>query len=503
MEKKEAVDLKYSSTRGNGVKLDSAQAIIQGLATDGGLFVPDSLPKVDASFIAALQELTYEERAAKVLGLFLTDYTEEEVKGCVTRAYGNGKFDDAMRAPVKIFDDMGVLELWHGPTSAFKDMALQLLPQLMSTALKTTGEKDEVLILVATSGDTGKAALEGFRDVDQIKIMVFYPEGGVSRIQQLQMLTQEGSNVNVTAVRGNFDDAQSGVKAIFGDKSFAEELGAKGVKLSSANSINWGRLVPQIVYYFSAYADLVKAGKIQAGEEINFTVPTGNFGDILAGFYAKCMGLPVHKLICASNANNVLTDFLRTGVYDRNRDFYKTITPSMDILISSNLERLLFHMTEDTAKVAGWMKDLAATGRYEVGQELLQKIQQTFWADWTGDDDTKELIGRVFADKHYVPDTHTAVAWKVAENYQRATKDGHYMVIASTASPYKFNGSVLEALGAETAGLDEFAMLDKLQELNDDPTPQGLASLRTKPLLHKDVCAVTAMKQAVLDFAAK
>lgn len=503
MEKKEAVDLKYSSTRGNGVKLDSAQAIIQGLATDGGLFVPDSLPKVDASFIAALQELTYEERAAKVLGLFLTDYTEEEVKGCVTRAYGNGKFDDAMRAPVKIFDDMGVLELWHGPTSAFKDMALQLLPQLMSTALKKTGEKDEVLILVATSGDTGKAALEGFRDVDQIKIMVFYPEGGVSRIQQLQMLTQEGSNVNVTAVRGNFDDAQSGVKAIFGDKSFAEELGAKGVKLSSANSINWGRLVPQIVYYFSAYADLVKAGKIQAGEEINFTVPTGNFGDILAGFYAKCMGLPVHKLICASNANNVLTDFLRTGVYDRNRDFYKTITPSMDILISSNLERLLFHMTEDTAKVAGWMKDLAANGRYEVGQELLQKIQQTFWADWTGDDDTKELIGRVFADKHYVPDTHTAVAWKVAENYQRATKDGHYMVIASTASPYKFNGSVLEALGAETAGLDEFAMLDKLQELNDDPTPQGLASLRMKPLLHKDVCAVTAMKQAVLDFATK
>ena len=503
MEKKEAVDLKYSSTRGNGVKLDSAQAIIQGLATNGGLFVPVSLPKVDASFIAALQELTYEERAAKVLGLFLTDYTEEEVKGCVTRAYGNGKFDDAMRAPIKIFDDTGVLELWHGPTSAFKDMALQLLPQLMSTALKKTGEKDEVLILVATSGDTGKAALEGFRDVDQIKIMVFYPEGGVSRIQQLQMLTQEGSNVNVTAVRGNFDDAQSGVKAIFGDKSFAEELGAKGVKLSSANSINWGRLVPQIVYYFSAYADLVKAGKIQAGEEINFTVPTGNFGDILAGFYAKCMGLPVHKLICASNANNVLTDFLRTGVYDRNRDFYKTITPSMDILISSNLERLLFHMTEDTAKVAGWMKDLVATGRYEVGQELLQKIQQTFWADWTGDDDTKELIGRVFADKHYVPDTHTAVAWKVAENYQQATKDGHYMVIASTASPYKFNGSVLEALGAETAGLDEFAMLDKLQELNDDPTPQGLASLRTKPLLHKDVCAVTAMKQAVLDFAAK
>ncbi|TYZ30178.1 threonine synthase [Selenomonas caprae] len=501
MEKKEAVDLKYSSTRGNGVKLDSAQAIIQGLAADGGLFVPDSMPKVDAAFIASLGELSYEERAAKVLGLFLTDYTADEVKGCVARAYGSNKFDAAMRAPVKVFDDLGVLELWHGPTSAFKDMALQLLPQLMSTALKKTGEQDKVLILVATSGDTGKAALEGFCDVDQIKIMVFYPEGGVSRIQQLQMLTQEGANVNVTAVRGNFDDAQSGVKSIFGDKAFNEELGKKGVKLSSANSINWGRLVPQIVYYFSAYADLVKAGKIEAGDEINFTVPTGNFGDILAGFYAKCMGLPVHKLICASNANNVLTDFLRTGVYDRNRDFYKTITPSMDILISSNLERLLYHMTGDTARVAGWMQELSATGRYDIGAELLQKIQQTFWADWTSDADTKELIGRVYKDKHYVPDTHTAVAWKVAENYQQATGDDRYMVIASTASPYKFNGSVLEALGVDTAGLDEFAMLDRLQELNDDPTPQGLASLRTKAQRHDGVCACEGMRQAVLAFA--
>jgi len=501
MEKKEAVDLKYSSTRGSGVKLDAAQAIIQGLAVDGGLFVPDSMPKVDAAFIASLGELSYEERAAKVLGLFLTDYTADEIAGCVARAYGNHKFDAAMRAPVRIFDDLGVLELWHGPTSAFKDMALQLLPQLMSTALKKTGEKDKVLILVATSGDTGKAALEGFCDVDQIKIMVFYPEGGVSRIQQLQMLTQEGANVNVTAVRGNFDDAQSGVKSIFGDKAFNAELGAKGVKLSSANSINWGRLVPQIVYYFSAYADLVKAGKIKAGEEINFTVPTGNFGDILAGFYAKCMGLPVHKLICASNANNVLTDFLRTGVYDRNRDFYKTITPSMDILISSNLERLLYHMTGDTARVAGWMQELSATGRYDIGADLLQKIQQTFWADWTSDADTKELIGRVYKDKHYVPDTHTAVAWKVAENYQQATGDDRYMVIASTASPYKFNGSVLEALGVDTAGLDEFAMLGKLQELNDDPTPQGLVSLRTKAQRYDDVCACEGMRQAVLAFA--
>lgn len=495
--------MKYSSTRGNKVVLDSAEAIVQGLAVDGGLFVPDSLPQVDASFISSLGELNYEERAAKVLGLFLTDYTADEIKGCVERAYGNNKFDAAMRAPVTMFDDVSVLELWHGPTSAFKDMALQLLPQLMSTALKKTGEKAEVLILVATSGDTGKAALEGFRDVDQIKIMVFYPEGGVSRIQQAQMLTQEGANVNVTAVRGNFDDAQSGVKKIFSDEVFGKELLNKGVKLSSANSINWGRLVPQIVYYFSAYADMVKAGKIKAGEAINFTVPTGNFGDILAGFYAKCMGLPVNKLICASNANNVLTDFLRTGIYDRNRDFHKTITPSMDILISSNLERLLYHVTGDKTKVADWMNELKETGRYDVGADTLAKIKETFWADWTSDDDTEKLIAKVYKEKHYVPDTHTAVAWQVAQNYVAATGDKHKMVVVSTASPYKFNGSVLEALGVNTKDVDEFKLLDKLHELNENPIPQGLDSLRNKAFIHKDVCDADGMKQAVLHFVEK
>ena len=348
--------MKYSSTRGDSVQVTAAEAIIKGLAADSGLFVPDELPKISPSFIEELIPLSYEERAVKVLRMFLTDYTDEELETCVENAYGKGKFDCAGRAPVTDLGAMQVLELWHGPTSAFKDMALQLLPQLMSTALKKTGEQDNVLILVATSGDTGKAALEGFRDVDQISIMVFYPEGGVSRIQQLQMLTQEGKNVNVTAVRGNFDDAQSGVKVIFADQAFNEQLAEKGVKLSSANSINWGRLVPQIVYYFSAYADLCKAGRIKAGEEINFTVPTGNFGNILAGFYAKQMGLPVHKLICASNANNVLTDFLQTGRYDRNRAFYKTITPSMDILISSNLERLLYHVTGTRRRwQAGWL----------------------------------------------------------------------------------------------------------------------------------------------------
>ncbi len=495
--------MNYSSTRGENVKLTSAQAIIKGLATDGGLFVPDRLPQVDQSFIEDLLPLSYEERAAKVLSLFLTDYTAEEIKTCVNNAYGQGKFDCEDRAPVTDLGNMQVLELWHGPTSAFKDMALQLLPQLMSTALKKTGEKSDVLILVATSGDTGKAALEGFKDVDQISIMVFYPEGGVSQIQQLQMLTQEGSNVNVTAVKGNFDDAQSGVKVIFGDKDFAEKLAQANVKLSSANSINWGRLVPQIVYYFSAYADLRKAGTIKAGEEVNFTVPTGNFGNILAGFYAKQMGLPVHKLVCASNANNVLTDFLQTGRYDRNRDFYKTITPSMDILISSNLERLLYHVTGNKEQVAGWMAELAKTGNYEVDKDTRGKIKEFFWADFVDDNATKACIRQVYEQHKYVLDTHTAVAYQVAKNYRHATHDEHVMVVVSTASPYKFNGSVLEALQVETAGLDEFGLLDKLQEVNEQPIPAGLAALKTKEVRHKGVCAKDKMADAVLEFVVK
>ena len=494
--------MKYSSTRGDSVQVTAAEAIIKGLAADSGLFVPDELPQISPSFIEELVPLSYEERAVKVLRLFLTDYTDEELKTCVENAYGKGKFDCAGRAPVTDLGAMQVLELWHGPTSAFKDMALQLLPQLMSTALKKTGEQDNVLILVATSGDTGKAALEGFRDVDRISIMVFYPESGVSRIQQLQMLTQEGKNVNVTAVRGNFDDAQSGVKVIFADQAFNEQLAEKGVKLSSANSINWGRLVPQIVYYFSAYADLRKAGRIKAGEEINFTVPTGNFGNILAGFYAKQMGLPVHKLICASNANNVLTDFLQTGRYDRNRAFYKTITPSMDILISSNLERLLYHVTGDKAQVAGWMAELNNSGSYEVDVKTRGIIKETFWADWVDDAATKKCIQQVYMQHKYVLDTHTAVAYQVAENYRHATHDEHMMVVASTASPYKFNGSVLDALQAETAGLDEFVLLDKLQELNENPIPAGLAALKTKEVLHKGVCDKDKMSEAVLNFIA-
>lgn len=492
--------MKYISTRGNDQNYDAAEAIIAGLADDGGLFVPTDMPKVDSQFVESLVNVSYQERAKKVLSLFLTDFSAEEISGCVERAYGNNKFDSEAVAPLTIFDDLSVLELWHGPTSAFKDMALQLLPQLMSTSLKKTGEKDQVLILVATSGDTGKAALEGFKDVPQIKIEVFYPDGGVSKIQRLQMITQAGGNVSVMAVKGNFDDAQTGVKKIFSDKEFNAKLNEAGVKLSSANSINWGRLVPQIVYYFSAYADMVKAGKIKNGDEINFTVPTGNFGNILAGFYAKLMGLPVGRLICASNKNNVLTDFLRSGYYDRNRDFFKTITPSMDILISSNLERLLYHLTNDTDKVSEWMEQLKADGRYDVGEGLLLRINNLFWADWADDEKTAKTIEAVYKEKKYIPDPHTAVAWAVAKEYQRKTSDKRPMVVVSTASPYKFNDSVLQALSIDLGDGEPFTLLDKLEAVNAVKASQGLAGLRTAAVRHEGVCAKEDMPQAVLDF---
>ena len=499
---KEAIYLKYNSTRGKAEVCDSAQAIIQGLAADGGLFVPESFPECSLKDIEALIPLSYEERAVRILSLFLTDYSREELSNCVSLAYGAGKFDADERVPVKSVGDFHVLELWHGPTSAFKDMALQLLPRLLCTALPKCQVKDTILILVATSGDTGKAALEGFADVDQTKIMVFYPQDGVSHIQQLQMLTQQGKNVRVMAVKGNFDDAQSGVKAIFGNREFAKELGTSGVRLSSANSINWGRLVPQIVYYFSAYADLMAEGTIEAGEKINFTVPTGNFGDILAAYYAKRMGLPVHRLICASNANNVLTEFLRTGVYDRRRDFFKTITPSMDILISSNLERLLYHVTESTDKVSGWMKELGEQGMYKVDGETLKSIQEIFWADWVNDAETKEEIDAVYRAHDYVMDTHTAVAAMVADKYKKShQEDNCPMVVVSTASPYKFNGSVLEALGVDTKGMEEFAMLDRLHEISGQEIPSGLAKLRTAKVLHEGTCEADHMKRTVFDFA--
>ena len=479
--KKEAIVLKYSSTRGNAEQLDSAKAIIRGLAADGGLFVPDAMPQVDMAFIEGLKALSYEERAEKVLGLFLTDYTAEELAGCVTRAYANGRFDTEKRAPVKAVGEKSVLELWHGPTSAFKDMALQLLPQLMSTALKKTGEKDEVLILVATSGDTGKAALEGFRDVPQIRIMVFYPQGGVSRIQQLQMLTQEGGNVNVTAVTGNFDDAQSGVKRIFGDKDFNEALAAKGIRLSSANSINWGRLLPQIVYYFSAYCDAVTGDMIAMGDRLNFVVPTGNFGDILAGWYAKEMGLPVGKLICASNANNVLTDFIRTGTYNKNRPFHTTASPSMDILVSSNLERLLYALCGSDTEVAGYMQQLREQGSYTVSDALKAKIQEVFAGGFCNDIQTREKIGHAWRDHRYLIDTHTAVAYHVLDDYRRETGDTTPSVVVSTASPFKFCDQVLRGIGG-TADAFGPALIRRLSCETQIDAPAPLTGLDARPV---------------------
>ena len=492
--------MEYFSTRGAAERVSSATAILKGLASDGGLFVPAAFPQVTLPEIAALAPLSYEERAVRILRLYLTDYKNAEVAGCVSRAYTNGKFDDVRRAPVQTVGDLHVLELWHGPTSAFKDMALQLLPQLMSTARLKTGEQDTILILVATSGDTGKAALEGFADAEGIRIMVFYPDGGVSPIQRLQMVTQEGTNVSVVAVRGNFDDAQRGVKEIFGDAAMAKELAALRTKLSSANSINWGRLVPQIVYYFSAYADLLAEKKIAAGDAVNFTVPTGNFGNILAGYYAKRMGLPVGKLVCASNANNVLTEFLQTGIYDRQRDFYQTMSPSMDILVSSNLERLLYHLTGDAGQVAAWMRALAQDGKYDASA-LLPVLKEEFWAAFADDAMTQEEIRAVYERTGCTLDTHTAVAYRAAEGYRRETGDMRPMIVLSTASPYKFGASVLHALGEDTAQLDAFAQMDRLHERSGMKIPVRLAALRKATVLHEGICEKDGMGVAVLNYA--
>lgn len=492
--------MKYISTRGLKEYLTSAEAIIAGIANDGGLFVPTDLPEVDANFINSLIDLSYQERAKKILGKFLVDYTEEELTKCVSNAYGFDKFDTAKVAPVVTAGDNNVLELWHGPTSAFKDMALQLLPQLMSVALKKTGEKSQIVILVATSGDTGKAALEGFKDVEQIKILVFYPDNGVSQIQRLQMVTQEGSNVKVIAVDGNFDDAQTGVKKIFNDEVFNLKLKEDNIQLSSANSINWGRLVPQIVYYFSAYADLIKTGKLENGSKINFVVPTGNFGNILAGYYAKMMGLPVNKLICASNSNNVLTDFLNTGTYDRNREFYKTTSPSMDILISSNLERLLYTLTNaDSNKVNTWMKQLNDNGQYKVDEEVLSSIKENFWSDYADDFKTAETIKNVYENHGYTLDPHTAVAWYVAEKYKEVTNDLLPTIIVSTASPYKFNENVLGALDNKIVSKlqDEFEVLDKLAEITKVKVPVALANLRNAKIIHNDKCKKEEMSSFI------
>ena len=496
--------MKYQSTRGYDEEISSAEAIVRGIAKDGGLFIPEEMPRVTKDFIRALASLPYIERAQRVLSLFLTDFTGRELEDCVKAAYGGNKFDTEKIAPTVSLDaNTAVLELWHGPTAAFKDMALQLLPRLLTTAQNKIGETKDALILVATSGDTGKAALTGFADVPKTKIMVFYPKDGVSNMQKRQMVTQKGSNVAVVAVCGNFDDAQTGVKRIFADQDFAAELLKHHARLSSANSINWGRLAPQIVYYFSAYADLLAARSIKIGDKINFCVPTGNFGNILAGYYAMCMGLPVHRLICASNANNVLTEFLQTGVYNRNRPFVKTISPSMDILISSNLERLLTHMTGNTVKIRGWMGELVNMGQYTVGSELLGKLKGIFWAGCADDDRTRAFIKQV-ADKYdYIVDPHTAVAFAVAKEYRESVKDDCPTVIVSTASPYKFPADVLTALGEDISGKDDFDLLCALREKNQTPIPPGLAALKDAPVVFDESCAKEQMQSLTAQFAAK
>ncbi|MDF2569276.1 MAG: thrC 3 [Sporomusa sp.] len=491
----------YVSTRGTAEKLTAAQSIAQGIASDGGLFVPETIPTVDTEFLVSLIPLTYQERAAAILRLFLPDYTADELTNCVAGAYSGDKFSSASIAPVvKVTEGTFALELWHGPTSAFKDMALQLLPRLLSCALKKIGEQAEIVILVATSGDTGKAALEGFKDVEQTRVMVFYPEDGVSQIQRLQMITQEGDNLKVMAVKGNFDDAQTGVKNIFSDKAYNSVIAEHGFKLSSANSINWGRLVPQIVYYFSAYAELVRDKHITQGTRVNFVVPTGNFGNILAGYYAKLMGLPINKLICASNNNNVLTDFLTTGIYSRKRQFYKTHSPSMDILISSNLERLLYHITGgNPAEVSQWMLELNTVGQYKISDEHLATIQEVFPAGWVDNEETTATIGQVFKEHGYALDPHTAVAWKVAEDYRRKSSDATPAIIVSTASPFKFNETVLAALAGKDslAGKSEFAILNDLAKIIDRPVPTALAALEHKAVLHTVVCEKENMSRVI------
>ena len=483
--------MKYQSTRNRALTASPAEAVLAGIAPDGGLFMPEAIPSMD--WRALLQEDTL-TMSARILSALLPDYPDMDA--LVHRGYA-GKFETEELTPVVPVGGRYVLELFRGPTSAFKDVALSLLPLLISEARDILGVKDEMLILTATSGDTGKAALEGFHDVPGTKIIVFYPHGGVSAVQQAQMVTQEGGNVKVCAVRGNFDDTQTGVKKIF---AACAEKELAGVRLSSANSINIGRLAPQIVYYFKAYADLVRWGRIQIGEPVHFCVPTGNFGDILAGYFAKRMGLPVGKLICASNRNDVLTEFLSTGVYDKRRTFYKTTSPSMDILVSSNLERLLSLLTGDDAYVAGLMKQLNERGHYKVSDELLKKLKAEFSCGCCDDAAAAETIGRLWAEENYLCDPHTAVAWNVAEQFGKTCSDGAPVVVLSTASPYKFPAAVLSALG-QKAGEDEFAVMEELHARTGVPVPKNLAALREKPVRHKDVIGREDMLAYVLEKA--
>ena len=488
--------MKYITTRG-GQSAAGAQAIVQGLGRDGGLFVPESFPRVELSEIDRLAKEPYVTRAVRILSRYLNDFSEQQIAGMANAAYA--RFDEHGVAPLKkLADGVDVLELYHGPTLAFKDVALTLLPHLLTASAKAAGETRDVLILVATSGDTGKAALSGFQDVPGTRCAVFYPQGGVSEAQRLQMVTQRGGNTHVIAVQGNFDDAQNGVKRIFSDPQAAAAFDEKGFTLSSANSINWGRLAPQIVYYFSAYCDLLAAGDISLGDEINICVPTGNFGNILAAYYAMRMGLPVGKLVCASNRNNVLTDFIRTGVYDARRAFHLTTSPSMDILISSNLERMLFELSgRDPAAVRGWMAELKETGRYEIGTEAKAALNELMYSAWASEEACAGEIARAWNEEKYLIDPHTAVAMKALRDYRAETGDARPCVVASTASPFKFGRAVSAALGLPTDA-DDFTLCDRLSEATGWAVPRAIAELPSLPVRHKAVCAPQDMLSALM-----
>lgn len=489
------MNLLYKSTRNADKTVTASQAILKGLAEDGGLFVPTELPKLDVT-MDELKTMSYQETAYAVMKQFLTDFTEEELKHCINSAY-DSKFDTEVIAPLVKVGDTYHLELFHGATIAFKDMALSILPHLLTTAAKKNNVTKDIVILTATSGDTGKAALAGFADVPGTKIIVFYPKNGVSKVQELQMVTQKGDNTSVVAIHGNFDNAQSGVKALFEDKELEKELSDAGYQFSSANSINIGRLVPQVVYYVYAYAKLLENEEIENGEEINVTVPTGNFGNILAAYYAKQMGVPIAKLICASNENKVLFDFFKTGKYDRNREFVLTSSPSMDILISSNLERLIYTIAgQDAKKNSELMEALKKDGVYEITPEMKEKLSD-FEGGYSTEEETKETIGRTYKSTGYVMDTHTAVAAHVSRAYRDASKDQKKMLVASTASPYKFARSVMTAIDEKYDELEEFALIDELEKVSGVAIPNAIEEIRNAQIRHTKECDADKMKETV------
>lgn len=493
--------MKYISTRGNVAPQTGAAAIRSGMVPGGGLFVPETIPVFPYSW-DELKAMNYQQLAERVLALYLTDFSEEDIKRIVKESYREDNFRDPAVAPlVGINEKMNILELWHGPTAAFKDMALQIMPRLLVHSVALDGGSKEVDILVATSGDTGKAALEGFKNVEGIKIIVFYPHQGVSRAQYLQMATTDGENTSVVAVKGNFDNCQTGVKEIFGDKDFAERLAAKGKEFSSANSINWGRLLPQIVYYFWSYGELLRQGKVRPGDAFNVVVPTGNFGNILAGYYAYRMGLPVHRFVCASNSNKVLTDVLTTGVYDSRRDFVKTTSPSMDILVSSNFERFLYAMSGGNSRlVADSFAALKESGVYTVPKEVKAEWDAVMSGGYAEEEDVKATIGRVFRENGYTLDPHTAVAVKVYEDYAAQNNDEHPVVVVSTASPFKFGRAVLEAITGEAVDLEsESQVLEKLAEVSGNEIHFALKDVESRPILHNTVVEVAEMPQVVAE----